>query len=159
MSPTYAKRTVVGTMRSVEEIDKTLTRYGASGFLYGRDMDLNPPMAFVQFKLNNRVFKMSLALPDPNDPEFSETPTGKERSEAVQMKEWEQAIRQRYRALSLFIKATLEAVECGILTFDEAMLPYILMPDGHTVADHVLPEIDQMISGGQLPKALTGKGI
>ena len=37
---------------------------------------------------------------------------------------WEQACRQRWRALALVIKAKLEAIDAEISTFEEEFLPF-----------------------------------
>jgi hypothetical protein len=50
----------------------------------------------------------------------------------------------------LSIKAKLEAVETGIESFEIAFMPYVVLPDGKTVAEHVLPALAK----NQLP-ALT----
>lgn len=41
-------------------------------------------------------------------------------------KEWEQACRQAWRALALVIKAKLEAVDAGIVTFEEEFMAQIV---------------------------------
>jgi hypothetical protein len=50
---------------------------------------------------------------------------------------WEQACRQRWRALALVVKAKLEAVQSGIATFEDEFLAYTMLPerrDGQPVA-------------------------
>jgi hypothetical protein len=54
----------------------------------------------------------------------------------------------------LAIKAKLEVVETGISTFEAEFLPHTVMPDGRTVAEHVMPLVDQAIAAGQMPKTL-----
>ena len=96
----------------------------------------------VAFTMQNRNIRFVLPLPDPTDKEFTHTPSrGTRRSETDAHKAWEQACRQRWRALALAIKAKLEAVETGITTFEQEFLAHIVMPDGHTVSDHVIPHI------------------
>lgn len=58
------------------------------------------------------------------------------------------------RALALCIKAKLEAVQAGIVTFDEEFLAHFLLPDGKTVGDHWGAQYRTMIEGGQIPKLL-----
>lgn len=53
---------------------------------------------------------------------------------------WAQACRQKWRALNIVVKAKLEAVESGIAMFEE-FLAYIVLPNGLTVKDVVVPEI------------------
>lgn len=89
---------------------RTLARYGADQFLYAWDHE----KAIVGFCMANRQIKFILEMPDRTDDVFKKTPTGKNRTESQAFKEYEQACRQKWRALSLVIKAKLEAVEAGI---------------------------------------------
>jgi hypothetical protein len=67
---------------------------------------------------------------------------------------WEQACRQRWRALALVVKAKLEAVECGISTFEEEFLAWMMLPDGSTVGDRMLPQLETAYRTGQMPPLL-----
>lgn len=53
----------------------------------------------------------------------------------------EQADRQRWRALLLVIKAKLEAVESGIAIFEQEFLAFVVLADGRTVGDCVVPRL------------------
>lgn len=65
------------------------------------------------------------------------------------MKEWEKAVRQRWRALALLVKALLESVESDIVTFEQAFLPYTVVPGtGMTVAEHIGPALETAIEAG-----------
>lgn len=72
----------------------------------------------------------------------------KRRSDADIAKHWQQACRQRWRALALCIKAKLEAVECGIVSFEQEFLAHFQMPDGRTIGDHIIHQLKD----NQLPK-------
>ena len=131
----YAASTDVSSDRHRAEIEKTKTRYGAQQFMYGWD----EPSAIVGFIINGRQVKFALPLPDRDSTEFTRTPTGRARA-ATQVREaYEQAVRQRWRALALVIKAKLEAVESGIVTFDAEFLAHIVLPNGRTVVDEIGP--------------------
>ena len=54
------------------------------------------------------------------------------RTAADQQSAWEQACRQRWRALLLIIRAKLEAAEAGISTLETEFLANIVLPDGRT---------------------------
>jgi hypothetical protein len=45
--------------------------------------------------------------------------------------------------LALSIKAKLECVETEIESFETAFMPYVVLPDGKTVAEHVLPVLEK----------------
>ena len=65
-----------------------------------------------------------------------------------------QAIRQRWRALALVIKAKLESVETGVATFEEEFMANIVLPSGQTMAEYALPQIAQAYESGTMPPLL-----
>jgi hypothetical protein len=147
----YAENTSVSVERSRAEIESTLARYGADQFMYGWDAE----RAVVQFRADNRVVRFRLILPDRNDTEFWKTPArGRSRSQEQAYAAWEQACRQRWRALALVIKAKLEAVETGITTFEDEFLAHTLLPDGSTAGDWLGPQIADAYATGRMPSIL-----
>ncbi len=154
--PRYAESTSVPADRSRAEIERTLERYGADGFMYG--WEDRGRRAVIAFRAAGRNIRFELEMPDPDDREFSETPTGRSRSEKAARTAWEQACRQRWRALALVVKAKLEAVSAGISVFDEEFMPWIVLPDGSTVGDQVLPRIEEAYLSGKMPKLLSAPG-
>lgn len=147
----YAEDTSVSTERSRGEIEVTLTRYGADQFMYGWDRD----QAVVQFRMEGRHVRFLLPLPDKASSEFTLTPSRKySRTEVDALKAWEQACRQRWRALALVVKAKLEAVETGITTFDDEFLAHLVLPDGTTVGQFLGPQIDAAYESGTMPSML-----
>ena len=147
----YAKNTDVSSARSRAEIEDILMRYNASGFGYVRQNNT----AMIAFMMENRQLRFILPLPDPTDKEFTHTPNrGTLRSPEAQRAEYEQAERQRWRALALVIKAKLEAVECGISEFEREFLGNIVLPDGNTAGDFMLPQIAQAYEYGTMPSLI-----
>ncbi len=145
----YATDTEVSADRSRAEIERTLQRYGATHFMYGWD----PGAAIILFQMRNRRIKFLLPLPDKA--EFSKTPGGRRmRNAEATLRAWEQATRQRWRALLLTIKAKLEAVEAGISVFEDEFLAHILLPDNRTVGEHIRPKVEAAYASGRLPPAL-----
>jgi len=148
----YAENTSVSVDRSKAEIEKTLSRYGADQFIHGWDHKA----AFIAFRAFNRMVKFVLPLPDKNDNEFKTTPSGRKKRKPEQIeKAYEQACRQKWRALALVIKAKLEAVETGITDFEDEFLSYIMLPDGSTVGKFMKPQIKAAYESKKMPKLLT----
>lgn len=147
MSPTYAEKTSVAADRSRAEIERTLARYGATAFGYG----WSGAESVVTFEARGRRIQFRLEMPDRDDRDFTVTPTGRKRSPSQAEQAWEQATRQRWRALALVVKAKLEAVEAGIAEFEEEFLAYILVPgaDGRptTVGEAMRPQIEKAYEG------------
>jgi hypothetical protein len=149
--PTYAKDTEVPADRSRSEIERTLQRYGASAFMYGWDGD----RAVIGFELTGRRYRIVLPLPRRAD--FTRTDVRRQqRSQKATEEAWEQATRQRWRALALWIKAVLEASEAGITTLQEALQPFTVLPSGQTVGEWLAPQIDQAYQNRRMPPMLPG---
>lgn len=144
----YAQNTNVSTDKSRTEIERTLQRYGADQFMYGWDQE----KALISFRMIGKQIKFILAMPNKSD--FKKTDTGRQRKENQIFQAWEQACRQKWRALSLVIKAKLEAVEAGISIFEEEFLSNIVLPDGSTVGDFMLPQVKHAYKNGNMPKLL-----
>jgi hypothetical protein len=142
----YASSTSVSSEHRRAEIERTLNRYGATGFGYAAQSD--PAMAMVEFLIGGRRIRFMLTLPDPNEKAFTHTPNrGTRRSKQAADAEYEQAVRQRWAALHLVIRAKLEAIEAGISTLDAEFLANIMLPGGSTVGDVTLPQLDAVYAG------------
>ena len=149
----YATGTSVPADRSRVEIENILTRYGADQFMYGWEAS----RAIIGFRYSGKMVRFILPLPDPKSDEFHLTPSGKQRRTADGAKRaYEQANRQRWRALALIVKAKLEATETGITTFEEEFLSYIVLPDNQTVGEYMLPQVEEAYRSGEMPKMLPG---
>lgn len=148
----YAEGTEVPAERSRAEIERIISRYGATRFAYGWDAGT----IVIQFEMRDRRVLFRLALPDPDDRAFRLTSQGRARSESARQSAYEQAVRQRWRALALVIKAKLESVESGIESFEEAFLPQIVLPGGMTVGGFVVPQIAAAYERAALPALLPG---
>ena len=135
------------------EIKRILGRYGATSFMYGSNAD----RAIVAFEMAGRRIKFDLPMPNRNADEFKRTPARRNvRNPAQQAEAYEQAVRQRWRALALVIKAKLEAVEAGITEFEEEFLAHIVLPGGQTVGQWLLPQVATVYETGNMPPLLEG---
>ena len=146
MSPQYAATTEVPSERSRAEIERSLTRYGATSFMYGWEQG----RAAIQFEKDGRLIRFVLPLPDRDRAEFRLTPTGLVRARKAAEVAYEQAVRQRWRALALVVKAKLEGVEAGIVSFEQEFLAHTVTPDGGTVFDLVGPALERAYETGDI---------
>lgn len=149
---TYAAGTSVTASKSRAELERTLDRWKASAVMFGWDKD----RAIVGFTMRNRQIRFEVVMPSPDERQFKYTNHSYPRPRtATQQKEaYEQATRQRWRALNLIIKAKLEAVESGITEFDTEFLAQIVLPDGRTVADNIVPKVVQAYQDNEMPALL-----
>jgi hypothetical protein len=147
----YAATTTVSVEKSRAEIETILHRYGADQFTYGRDDQAG--MAMIQFRAKNRHVRYILKLPNPKDIAFWQHSRGRRTPEAA-YKEWEQACRQKWRALALCIKAKLEAVASEISEFEDEFLAHIVLPGGVTAGQWLRPQIEQAYLTEEMPRSL-----
>lgn len=152
MSPRrFAEGTGVAPSRSVEEVDRLLSRFGADGFFYGREEG----QAVVGFRYRGRVFRLTIPLPDPSDRDFTHTPTrGTRRDNTAARRAYEDEVNRRYRALVAAVRGMLVGVEEGIFTLEEVFLAYTMMPDGRALGAAVAPVLDRAYETGQMPAML-----
>ncbi len=156
----YAKDTSVSVNDSKAEIERIVERYGADGFMSAWSGD----KAVVAFTMSGRHVRFVLTMPSKDAEEFHIYMRGSvryQRDPEPARKLWEQACRQRWRALALVIKAKLEAIESDISTFDDEFLAHIVMPDGKTVGEITREKVALAYSSGTMQPLLpdySGKG-
>lgn len=144
----FAVDTDVSSEKSQGEIQRILSRYGAThyGHMTG------PDSATVAFQANNRRLRFTMPMPGRSD--LAIDGRGHRRTEVELRNASEKAWRQRWRALCLVIKAKLEAVECGVATFEEEFMANIILPSGQTMAEYALPQIAEAYKTNKMPPLL-----
>lgn len=155
MGPRYAADTSVSVERSKAQIEQLIVAYGADQYIAGWTDDATAAgpdsTSVVQFRAHGRLIRFVLPLPRRDAREVTHTETGRQRTKAQALKAWEQLCRARWRGLLLAIKAKLEAVETGLSTFEQEFLPHTVLPNGETVADWLLPQLEEGIAAGTMP--------
>ena len=141
----YAEGTEVTPERSQQEIAAVIRKYGADGYIAG----WQGSRAMVEFMANARRVRFVIDMPTDPKP-YLRTPAGRTRTGAQAKAALEAEVRRRWRALALVIKAKLEVVQSGITTFESEFMAQIVMPDGRTVAEHVVPVIQESYDRGQV---------
>lgn len=130
---TYASKSRVPVDRSRSEIERLLAKHGADQFINGWEAD----RAMIGFRMNGRYVRLTIPL------------KGGRNKEATA-----QLTRSRWRALVLILKAKLEAIEIGVVTFDEEFLANIVMPNNQTIGRQLLPQVDKAYASGKMPTCL-----
>lgn len=149
---TYASNTTVSTDRSLDEIKRSVRRYGGTEFAF---MESESATA-IAFTIQGLQVRMDVRLPDPKAAEFQYTPGRNLRRDSdTAYREWEKTCRQKYRALALVVKAKLEAVDAGISTVEREFLADILLPNGGTVFQNLEAPIRQALAGDMSPLQIT----
>ena len=153
----YAATTEVSVEKSRAEIETIVRRYGAEGFISGWE----GARAMVQFRAQARYVRFLMTLPARDEERFTTFMRGSskhKRTPEQAASQWEQACRQKWRALALMIKAKLEAVESGIVTFEQEFFPHVMMPDGRTVYEAAREQVAVAYETGDMQPLLPAPG-
>lgn len=142
----YANETSVTVEKSISDLRTVIRRYGAAemGVFEGNSA------AGLMFTLKGRRIKMT--VPIPTLEEIRVNAAGARMADRQAKQALEKATRQRWRALVLCVTAKLEAVESGIETLEQAFMAHLLLADGKTMSEVVLPQIEsgamKLLGGG-----------
>jgi hypothetical protein len=154
MSQSYAAGTAVSIDRSRAELEALLRRHSATGFMYGWQETAG---VLIAFELRGRRIRFLVRPP-------AESELARLRRAAVERRAkrsdpqllLDEEMKRRWRELVLLVKAKLIAVQSCVVTFEEEFLPYFILPGNVTVAERLLPELDNATSTGRLPPLLPG---
>ena len=153
----YAADTSVSVERSRAEIERTLDRYGADAFGY----TTGDGQVRIAFRMKGKHYRFMLTMPQKSERRFTHYKRGYNehtRTTEAALAGWEQACRQKWRALALVIKAKLEAVEAEISTLDDEFLAHMVLPSGETMGEWAKPQIEEAYRLGHMPKQLAIAG-
>ena len=65
---------------------------------------------------------------------------------------YKQAIKAKWRALYLIIKAKFVAIESGVSTLDNEFMANFVLKNGLTLSEYILPQLDQPDIFPKLPE-------
>ena len=150
----YAQDSAVSIDRSRAEIERILTRAGATAFMYAR----REGHAAIIFQLTGRTMRFTVLEASAADPIVCSTPSGRRRRPAAIQVETERETRRRWRAFVLILKAKLEAIHSGVVSMEEEFLPYMQLQDGRTVAEWSESGLKPALELGRMPAGLLGPG-
>lgn len=136
----YAAQTSVPVDRSKSELERLLGKHGATHFAYMTDST----GAIVAFRMRDRDVRFLMPMPDWEEFRWSGATRRRKRTDTETKRAWDQAVRSRWRALVLIVKAKLEAVAAGVSTFEREFLADIMLPGGFTVHESIQDEIERV---------------
>lgn len=141
----YAQNTDVPVERSRAEIDRLLSKNGATTTSIFVDND-EKAVAAVAFTMKGARFRLELPLPTPED-----LAKAKSTRRGVTL---DQLRRERWRAMVLLLKSKLEIVRLGITTVEREFLADMVLPNGGTVHEQLAHAIRAGLGSGDRPKRL-----
>lgn len=122
------KDTTITPAQSLSKIRKLVEDYEASGFAFAeRGQDV-----MVEFVIAHVRVRFLMAMPSPDEVRYNAAGAKMSAKQATQA--LAKTTRLRWRGLQELIQAKLEAWDLGVLSFEEAFLPHIVIESGRTIA-------------------------
>lgn len=131
----YAQDTKVPAGVTKDDIERRLRKAGASQIYSGYDEDQK--RITLGFRIDGRHYKLTSS---------TDRPTRRCDEQQIEREAW--------RVLLLLLTAKLEVIAAGGTTFEQEFLANLLLPDGSTVADDVLPKVAEAYATGSMPHLL-----
>jgi hypothetical protein len=144
----YAEGTTVPVEKTRIEIERLLTKHGAAQ--HGIVSNVECGIAMVLFTMAGRQVRMRVPLPRLEEARSRRGASTRER----QIRLWEQASRERWRAVLLLVRAKLELIELGLSTIEREFLADIALPNGQTVGDLLHAQLEEAYATGSMPPLL-----
>lgn len=133
--------------RALMELQKTLAKFGCSAF--GTMVDNDNGVTIVHFRWRNRTVNLEASWKGYATAWLKQNPyrhryRGPTR-EQHQQKALDQAKVSVASVLRDWGKAQITAVECGVMSFECAFAPHMLLPDGTRIIDKINAALPPMI--------------
>jgi hypothetical protein len=135
MTRRFAEDTKVSTGQTQSEIKARLRTAGADQIAVFESADKSA----VAFRLGGSMYRITV----PTDPKA---------------KERDQDERRAWRLLGLLMKSKLEAIREGATTVEREFLADMLLYDGQTVSERIVPELRIAQQEGRMPSVLLLEG-
>lgn len=141
----FAEGTTVEVSKSRMEVEMLLTAHAAIQVVIGTDSQKRT--GFVHFGKEGRQYKLFLP------PRAVKKPSGYMKAEKLQALE-KQAEREQWRAMLLLLKAKLEVVASELVTMEQEFMAYVVLPDGRTVGELLVPQLETAYTENVMPPLL-----
>lgn len=141
----FAEGTSVPVDRSRAEVERILTKYGADQFSSGWTGE----KSIIMFRMKERYIRIEM-------PMVIQGKTRNDKGYVFGEHHAAQENRRRWRSMVLYVKSKLDSVDSEIVSFEEAFMAHIVLPNKQTVAQFMAPQIAAAYGSGEMPKQLPG---
>lgn len=122
------------------ELQRTLAQFGCQSF--GTMTDAEKGITVVQFKWRNQTVALHASWKGYAQAWLKENPKGPRNRQTRQEYEQEALAFAQKAVCSVlrdWVKGQVTAIECGVMSFEAAFMPHMLLPSGERVIDKVKP--------------------
>lgn len=126
--------------RALSELQRTLGKFGCQSF--GTMTDHERGLTIIQFKHLGRIVSLEVSWKGYATAYLKAHPWRYGGRRRITRQQYEEAALKQARisvcsVLRDWVKGQITAIECGVMSFEEAFLPHLLMDNSRRVADHL----------------------
>jgi hypothetical protein len=132
--------TTVTVSRSQEDIRRLIYQHQGTGVMLISRPPLEGFEAMVTIEKQPYHLRVMATCKD-----VSFDRNGMARSNSRKVRAVEQEERRVWRVLYWHLKAMFEAADSGVIDIRNVIMPYVVLKDGRTLADHVTPRLPQLM--------------
>jgi hypothetical protein len=146
-APRFAEGTEVTAERSRAELETLLRKHGATEF----GIYTSAERTVFQCRLKTVMLRQQVEYPKRGEVKYGRVGRGLTPQQALERAleaEW----RRRWRALVLVVKAKLEIVASGGSTIEREFMADLLLANGQTMGQAMLPKVVEMYASGEMPE-------
>ena len=148
------ENTEVPVSRSQEGIRKLLLENGATGIAFVSQSEPLSEGFEAMIPIDGKTYRVRIVA---KVTKVEKKPRRRRYAPAKSQVELQEAeMRRIWRVLFYHLKSVYEATTTGVMEFRELMLPYVVVKDGRTIAQHLLPQLDKAIESR--PERMLGSG-
>jgi hypothetical protein len=136
---------------TIEHIRKMLLKHKSLLSHNLEEADRNAKIEFLIGKEDYEQYRVRFVVTMPTMAECYLRRDGGRMGDVQAKQSYEKQVRSAWRSLYLVIKGKLESIEMGIETIEEVFMAQLVLSDGKTLAEVVLPQLESgqlMLSGG-----------
>jgi hypothetical protein len=137
---------VVPAHKTRGELVGLIVQHGAEAVAQFQETTGGVERSAVAFRIHGVSFRFQVLTPPLSDFRFAGK-TRRYRDDQQATAARDQAHRQRWRSLLLFVRAAIEAAEQGATTIVEALLPWVVTPSNRTIGEDLVP---RLLAGAEL---------
>ena len=149
--------TEVSVSKSQEGIRQLLLENKSSGIAFISQIDPMSEGFEAMVPIDGKTYRIRIVANVRPVKKLSRRRYGRPAKSQQQLQEVE--IRRVWRVLYYHLKSVYEATNTGVMEFRELMLPYVVVKDGRTIAQHILPSLDKAIESRPERLLADGKAV
>lgn len=154
----YAEGTTVSIEKSKMDIEREVKRYGGTRFLssWTNKDGFNSAVIMFEMPVGNQLRQVKFTIPMPTEEEIQDNLVRRKTQKQVQTLVVKEE-KRRWRVIFLVLKAMLEAASSGLFTFDEIFMAHLVLSDGKTVGNRMIPDLEHILKTANMPALNPGQ--